>query len=109
MSLRAYSIYDRDAGPEEGAALAFAHSVKDARKIGFSTLRDWFGTEWIDVAADHLPCDVEWLAEQEGVDLNGETRLIESPMVCERCELWGRSPLVEKGICEECRDEDSEE
>lgn len=103
MTLRAYSAYCRDVGPQEGAVLVFAPRSKDARKLAFPTLNDWFDLEWIDVATDWLPTSARWLAEQEGVDLEGEPRLIESPKACNRCDRWG-APIDTDGVCQDCRD-----
>lgn len=110
MTLKAYIVFDRNAGPQEGASLAFARTSSEARRIGWKTLQSWFGTGWTEVRSRWLPSSTKWLAEQESVDLEGEPRIIDSPRYCERCELWGTGPLDAEGICEHCReDEEIEE
>ena len=107
MTLRAYSVHNREAGPGEGALLVFANTAGQAKKLGFGTVNDWFDSEWHEVAAHWLRQSEEYLAEQEGVDLEGEPRLIESPKGCQRCELWGE-PLDSEQVCESCRDNEDE-
>ena len=40
--------------PAEGAALVFAETAKEARRLAFDTLRDWFDAEWIDTRVRRL-------------------------------------------------------
>src|SRR5699024_5055056 len=103
MTLNAYSVFCRETGPQEGAVLVFARTAKDARKMAFPTLKDWMDLEWIEVAARRLDAATGWLAAQEEVDLHGKPQLIENPMSCDRCELWGE-PISDAGMCESCDD-----
>lgn len=102
MSLRAYMVFDRGAGPEEGACLVFAHTSAEAKRIGWREVEGWLGSEWTEVGVRWMRRDTEWLAEQEGVDLEGEPVLVDSPKACSECDMWGRSPLNDKGRCELC-------
>jgi hypothetical protein len=81
--------------------LVFAHSARDAKRLGWRTIKEWTGSEYL-VVARPLPGKEGWLSEQEGVDLEGEPRMIESPKACQRCEMWGRTPLNAFGVCEFC-------
>lgn len=106
MTLKAYMIFSRGAGPQEGAALVFSRTAREAKRRAFPVLRDWFDSGWTDVGSRWIRNDAEWLAKQEGIDMEGETRVIDSPRYCERCELWGTGPLDAEGICETCRDDE---
>lgn len=83
--MKAYMGYDRVGGSGEGACLIFASNAKVARKRAWWTLRSWFDTEWIDVAAKLL----RDLPEHLKVLDNGTEQVIESPKCCSRCERWG--------------------
>jgi hypothetical protein len=52
--MNAYMGYSRDAGPEEGACLIFAHTVQEARKTGYPIVSGWWGIEFTDMAAKRL-------------------------------------------------------
>lgn len=108
MTLSAYSVYDHVAGQSEGAVLVFANRAADAKQMAFGTIRSWLDSEWIDVRAMWLSRDAAWLAEQEGVDLEGPPRMIESPKYCQRCEAWGSAPLDSEGICDSCREDEDD-
>lgn len=106
MTLKAYMIYSRGAVSQEGAVLAFAHTSREAKRLGAPQMADWFDSDWTDVGVRWLPSSTKWLAEQEGVDLEGEPKVIDSPRYCERCGMWGTGPLNAEGICEPCREQD---
>lgn len=103
MTLRAYTVHSREAGPLEGAALVFANTARQAKQMGFPVVQHWFDAEWPEIAAHWLPLSAAYLAEQEGVDLEGDPRVIESPKCCSRCDTWG-DPLDTDQICQSCRD-----
>lgn len=101
--LKAFSVYDREAGPREGAFLVFANSSKEARQLAWPSAADMFCCEWIDLTTNALFQDTEMLADQEGIDLGGDPLVIESPKSCASCELWGEV-LNSEGLCESCVD-----
>ncbi len=100
--LKPYSAYSRCAGPCEGAVLVFAHTVQEARIIAWNTswLSDMCDDEWIDLAASKLESNL-WIMKQATSE---EPHVIESPVTCEGCLMWGYD-LDENGICESCREE----
>jgi len=111
LKLRAYMLFDCKSGPAEGAVLVFAHSAMEAKRLGWRTIQEWTGTEYLNVVARHMPSEQGWLAAQEGVDLESEPRMIGSPQCCDRCELWGTAPLIQlsgESVCETCADEDDD-
>lgn len=110
MTLKAYMIFSRGVGPKEGAALVFANTSREAKRLGAPQMADWLDSDWADVGTRWMPSSTQWLAEQEGIDLEGDPQVIINPRYCERCELWGTGPLDAEGICEHCReDEEIEE
>ena len=96
-----YIVYDDSIGPQEGAAMVFAHTAREARKVGYPECRDWHGTAWIDCRARRLPSEPH-LMEQAVSD---QPHIVHNPKTCERCGFWGGKPL-EGGGCEFCDAED---
>jgi hypothetical protein len=103
--LKPYMVYSRLVGPEEGAALVFADSARQARNIGYGPCSD-FIDGYIDCASNWLK-NVPWLFEEANKDklAKDEPHVIVSPKCCSSCEHWGQSPIGEDGICEDCREE----
>jgi len=97
--LKMYMGYDGE--PWEGACLIFATNAKEARRIGWSTVKDWFDTEWIYMKVKWLK-DKEFLRSEQTSD---QPHVIEQPTLCDSCELWGTSLLNEQGICDDCEGE----
>src|SRR5574337_174473 len=103
--MNTYMGFDRRAGSQEGACLIFAHSAKEARRIGHPQVSMWFGTPWIDMAvrkisAPHLMAEA--VAEKLAAD---EPHVIDCPNVCTTCETWGGRPLANG--CEYCQDDEA--
>lgn len=90
---------------EEGALLVFAHDVRQARRLAWPTLRDWFdGVLYIDarvrrVRGTHIFTEADPEAFREG-----RPHVVESPTSCDRCMLWGQ-PIGGDGLCPDCRAE----
>ena len=107
--LKSYMGYSRGAGSEEGAVLIFAHSVKEARKVGWNKLGSDLTDEYIDFAA-RLIRKAPWLREEaNAIKLaNDEAHVIDNPKSCVECEKWGVYPIGEDELCEECRDDQLE-
>jgi hypothetical protein len=104
--LKPYMIYSRTAGPQEGAALVFAHTAREARKIGWNGIgSDLTGGEFTDLAAG-LIHDGNYLFADANPDklAKDESHVIDSPRGCDQCEMWGQSAIGEDGLCEGCRE-----
>ena len=103
--LRTYMVYSRAGGPQEGAALVFAHNRQEARVMGWwHTGSGDFTDELLDFESRRLK-DRPWLyaeADQEKFR-QGLPHIILVPKSCKRCRRWGQSPIGEDGLCEECR------
>jgi len=97
-------IYSRYAGSSEGVALVFAHSVKEARKIGYAGIgSDLTGGQYIDLAATIMK-DSPWIfgeADDEKFYKN-IPHVIDSPRCCTSCEMWGLE--LADGLCQNCRE-----
>ena len=109
--LRPYMLYSRQGGSEEQAALAFAHSAREARALAWSGGCSWdITSEYTDLAARLLP-DVPWIygeAEPEKF-AQGVPHIIDSPTTCLRCERWGQGKIGADGLCGYCRAIESRE
>lgn len=103
--LNAYMIYSRAAGPEEGAALVFAHTVREARKIGYPGIgNDLTGDEYIDLAADLIRNSPYLFQEADPDKLARDVpHVIDNPRSCDRCERWGQSAIGEDCLCDICK------
>lgn len=102
--LKTYMGYDETAGSAEGAVLIFAHSTREARKIGFPHIRSWFDTEWIDMRARRLTDHVDHLIGEADTDkfAAGIPHVVDDPKVCPTCQLWGGGSIDENGRCDLC-------
>lgn len=107
MRLRAYRVSGPE--PSEGASLVFAANARDAKRLG------WRSIDFLPELCWHGYVDVrvKWL--REGADFHrnaemeakGESYVVESPDICERCELWyadGLEPTTR--LCWSCFEDD---
>jgi hypothetical protein len=102
--LNTYMAYSRGAGPEEGAVLVFAHSVQEARTVGWKAFGSDLTDDYLDFAATRIR-NSPWLYDEaNAIKLaNDEPHVIDSPKDCQECEQWGQSPIGIDGLCDECR------
>ena len=100
--IKPYMVSSRTAGAAEGAILVFAHTVQEARKIGWKTgwLKDFCDGEWIDIKASILKPE-PWIMKQA---ISEESHSIEIPETCYDCLMWGFE-LDENGLCESCQED----
>lgn len=105
--LNMYMGYSRGAGQQEGACLIFANTGKEAKKIGYRTICDWFDGGFTDMAVKRLKAP-HLMAEADAAKLAaGTPHVVECPKVCPVCERWGGEPLKEGGLgCEHCGGDD---
>ena len=97
--MKAYMVYSREIGSGEAAYLVFAHSVQEARVVGWDgELTD----EWIDLAATLMKDSNQLFEQADQSKLKADRpHCIDSPITCKGCNLWGYW-LNEKGYCETC-------
>jgi len=98
--LKAYMVYSSYMGAYEGACLVFAYSVKEAKKLGYPIINDWFDIEWIDCKAIWLK-NRDWLFKEKTKD---SPHVIESPQTCSMCNVWGNEPY-DNDICMDCQED----
>lgn len=102
-----YMGFSRLVGPEEGAVLIFAHTAREAKKVGWPALCYFFTTEFTDAAIWRIPDSHDWLWNEANQDkLNNDIpHVIDEPHCCKRCEMWGHAEILENGFCEDCNAE----
>lgn len=104
--MKAYMVYSRYAGPQEGACLVFAHTSREAKKVGYREsgfLSDSVDGNFTGVAAKHMKGDGFLFMEADIEKLRRDIpHCIEDPESCVTCELWGVSELDKNKECESC-------
>lgn len=97
--LHPYMVHDGD--PIEGAALAFAHNSREAKRLGFPVISGWNGDcTWLDVRVRRLREHEAYLMT---LATKPEPHCIDEIPTCPNCELWG-APVI-NGKCDNCHDE----
>jgi hypothetical protein len=97
--MKKYIGYDAGMGPAEGAALIFANTAKEARKVLWED--NWLDIErFIDVRINLIRGD-EFLEKEKEHDYPHVVR----PIACDSCNMWGISEIGEDGLCDDCRKE----
>lgn len=99
--MRAYMAYDYG-GKELGAILVFANNLKEAKKLAYPALLDWFDLDFLDMRTVWLK-NSPYLFKEANQELlkNNIPHVIDSPTICKNCELWGNE-LDINGFCSEC-------
>jgi len=98
--MKAYMVYSRYCGSDEGACLVIANTAKAAKKLGWPILRDWGADEYIDTAVRLIREPNEQAC---GLIKQGIETVVECPVTCGQCEQWGRE-LNDAGVCAQCEE-----
>ena len=93
--MKAYMAFVVD--PREGAALVFADTAKQAKKLAWGTLKDWFDSDWTNVRARRLKAHERYL-----LSLYDGRAVLETPPTCDVCEMWGAPLRPDGNGCENC-------
>ncbi len=101
--LKPYMGYSQVAGAQEGAILIFAHTVREAKTIGYPAGNDLFLTDYIDFAVRLIKDDYNFCDADKKLLAVDKPHVIDNPTSCKHCELWGFQ-LDSFGVCESCRD-----
>jgi hypothetical protein len=108
--LNTYMAFSRNNGPEEGAILVFAHSIQEARVVGWRAMPDELTDEYIDFGVRRIRKSPWLYNEANAIKLrNDEAHVIDNPISCDNCGMWGDEPIGKDGYCESCRDEFEED
>lgn len=102
--LKPYMFFSRCSGSQEGAALVFAHTAREAKTVGWQYCSGLIVDEFTDCAV-RLLRDSEYLfqeANQEKLKLD-KAHANDNPRTCSYCQLWGVGPIGSDGMCEGCR------
>jgi len=98
-----YSYFD---SPESGAAIIFAHTAKEAKQFSFALNQDWGDGEWTDSAVRLLSgCDHLYEQADQKMLADGIAHMVDHPVVCSVCELWGLPIDPKTRICVNCSEE----
>lgn len=102
--LRAYMVHGGE--PIEGSVLVFAHTVQQAKVLGYPDISGWgLVDEFIQVRARWLR-NSPWVFDEANKDkLAANTpHVIACPTTCKDCGLWGLQ-LNDDEYCEDCEEE----
>jgi len=108
--LKPYLVYSRSLGSSEGALLAFANTVQQARVVAWKSFdaRD-LTDDYLDLTAKLLR-GRDWLYEEGDSELlaNNTPHIVIFVKSCNQCDYWGHSPIGEDGLCNDCRRDNQE-
>ncbi len=104
--MKLYMGYDESAGSSEGACLIVAHTAKEAKIIGYPDVCNWFDTEWIDMRANLIKENTDYLMAEVDIDNfnKGIPHVVECPTCCPNCGCWGGGEIID-GRCDLCRED----
>ena len=103
--MKAYMGFSEVWGQGEAACLVFASTAREAKKLAWPIVHDWWGNEWIDCRATlmlKLPSHLKKLD-------TGEPQVFDCPPGCPRCEIWGHELYPDTGDgqrCDNCIDDE---
>jgi len=101
MKLKIYMGYDRKKDRRD--ILIFAHSAKEARRVGWPVMRGFYSTKWVEMGVERMRVNLEYLYEDaDAVKLKADVaHANDSPRVCPNCKQWGGG-RPEGGTCTFC-------
>jgi hypothetical protein len=91
----------------EGAVLIFAYDAKQAKQMAWHNgiIREVTDGEYLQLRVKWLKHDDFMFKEANQEKLMiGEPHIVESPMSCKNCDLWGLE-LNDDGYCEGCAEQ----
>lgn len=99
-----YMGFSSSMGPQEGAVLIFAHTAREAKKIGWPAVSSFFTMEYTDMGVRRITDSHGWLWNEANQDKlrNDVPHVNDNPHSCKRCEMWGHAEILENGFCEDC-------
>ncbi len=106
--LKPYLVYSRSLGSSEGALLAFANTVQQARVVA------WKSFDARDLTDDYLDLTAKLLRGRDWLYEEGDSELLANNtphkhilLYCNRA-IMGHSPIGEDGLCNDCRRDNQE-
>ncbi len=104
--MRPWMCYSGEIGASEGAALVFAYTHAEAKKIAWWTCQGMLFEEFIEVRVNLITADDFIMAQADPAKLAaGEAHCIDNPISCDGCEQWGK-PMATPTKCEDCKHDD---
>ena len=97
-AIRAWIGHCVDA-PEDGAALVFAHTHREARRHAWYALSE-MDVDWIDVRVRLLEHQEQFMPHYPG---SGPIGILDIPkdLMCGNCKMWG-GLIGDAGLCVQC-------
>jgi hypothetical protein len=95
--MKAYMGFEKDYF-NEIAVLIFAHSVKEAKVLG------WNNCDFCDNFINYRVTQIKnqsWIFKEM---IKDTPHVIDNPKSCEECMMWGVSEIGADGLCEGCRE-----
>lgn len=104
--LKPYMVFSRFNGPEEGAFLVFAHTVQEARVTA------WRSGDGNDLTDDYLDFGASlirkagflWNEANPILAAKNQAHVVRNVRSCDKCGMWGHSPILANGVCQDCQD-----
>lgn len=95
--MKPYIAFSKAEGPQEGAVLVIANTVREAKKLAWGQC--WNVDEWIDLAVRLMrDVGIMKLANQSKLTAN-EPHVVDSPLGCQSCGLWGAGVKSDGACC----------
>ncbi len=104
--MKPYMVYSREGGSCESASLAFAHTVREAKRIAWPVVSGTIVEDYPDLAVTLLKDADFHFSQADKEKIKADIpHVIFAPVSCPRCNMWGYK-ILEDGICENCHEED---
>ena len=95
--MNAYMVWEGPY-PDEGAALVFAETAREAKRLGWARV-SWFERDsYFDVRVKRMRIFPEYLMSL----YDGKQQVVEAPPTCDVCGTWGSPPRANGDGCEHC-------
>ena len=101
MVLKTYMACDGDS--EQGAVLVFAHTAREAKKVGWPAITGWAcDAEYTDLRVLLIRDKPHLFEDADKVMLVADkAHANDNPTSCPNCGMWG-AKINKDGICEDC-------
>lgn len=102
--MKPYMAFSRALGSAECAILVFAHTAREAKKVGWGVGAWMITDDFTDFAVRWMKAH-PWLEKEMNAELAAQDKahVIDDPRYCKACEQWGEE-IGDDGLCPDCRD-----
>lgn len=95
-----YIAFSRIEGPEEGAILVIANTARAAKRLAWGHC--WNVDTWTDQDIRLIRDRTVLALADQGKLAVAQPHVIESPLSCQACGLWGMGVNLDDGTCCHC-------